>query len=320
MVLILATTLGVLNLSSRPGSNPPASEAAAKAGTATAAAAAASGPLPRAGTADALDALEPLQRFLNLSTPPSSLEQLASSLAGYRLTTLIVAISDPKDSRLGYDFDMATEAIQRAIESEGYSLDRFRFPWVDSGSSPGSAPKGSPHDSRHERQPGTILFRIDRQGPKPGQPAPPQELLLLLLVGETPTAGIHQEAFATSLNIAWTLDAQRNADDTDTTREPAIRILGPTFSGTADSLARVLRTWTALDAKRRDAHVWVCSGAATAIDKPSFESNALPAHVTYAATVIPDDILLGELFHYLANPAGLSIPRRECFPMARSLS
>ncbi len=98
------------------------------------------------------------------------------------------------------------------------------------------------------------------------------------------------------------------------TREPAIRILGPTFSGTADSLARVLRTWTALDPKRRDAHVWVCSGAATAIDKPSFESNALPAQVTYAATVIPDDILLGELFHYLANPTGAVDPSPRVLP------
>ena len=237
MVLILATTLGVLNLSPRPGADSPAQGAAAKAGTATAMAV--SGPPPKASTADALEALEPLERFLNLRTPPTSLEQLADNLDGYRLTTLIVAISDPRDSRLGYDFDMATEAIQRAVESEGYSLDRFRFPWLDSGSSgpsTGSAPKGAPSDSRHERQPGTILFRIDRQGPKPGQPAPPQELLLLLLVGETPTAGIHQEALATSLNIAWTLDVQRN--QADSTREPAIRILGPTFSGTADSLAR----------------------------------------------------------------------------------
>src|SRR5437763_1311735 len=87
--------------------------------------------------------------------------------------------------------------------------------------------------------------------PRPHPPAPPQELLLLLLVGVPPTAGIPQEALATSLNIAWTLDVQRNAGDTDTAREPAIRILGPTFSGTADSLARVLRTWTALDPKRR---------------------------------------------------------------------
>src|SRR5947199_4013 len=80
MVLILATTMGVLNLSPRPGTNSPAQDAATKAGAGTGAAATAtaSGPPPKASTADALAALEPLQRFLNLSTPPSSLEQLAS--------------------------------------------------------------------------------------------------------------------------------------------------------------------------------------------------------------------------------------------------
>ena len=61
-------------------------------------------------------------------------------LGGYRITTLIASISDPRDSRLGYDFDMATEAIQRAIESEGYTLDRFRFPWLDPGSPPAVGP------------------------------------------------------------------------------------------------------------------------------------------------------------------------------------
>src|SRR3954449_1854048 len=86
MVLILATTLGVLNLSPRPGANPPTQGAAANAGTGAATAATTttttSGPPPKASTVDALEALEPLQRFLNLSTPPSSLEQLASGLAG----------------------------------------------------------------------------------------------------------------------------------------------------------------------------------------------------------------------------------------------
>ena len=69
--------------------------------------------------------------------------------------------------------------------------------------------------------------------------------------------------------------------------------------------------------ERRDAHVWVCSGAATAIDKPSFESNALPAQVTYAATVIPDDILLGELFQYLASPTGAVDPSAPVLPRGK---
>lgn len=327
LVLILVTTMGMLNLSPRQGGGPAAADTGPPA---TAIAAGLPGAAPKAGAVDAIEALEPLLRFLNLDTTPSSLEELVGLLDGYRVTTLIASLSDPRDSRLGYDFDMATEAIQRAIESEGYTLDRFRFPWLDPGPTAGASPTqlpvaapgppqpvahpppstlpGSPlRGQRHERQPGTILFRIDRQAPQPqpGQPAPPappQDLLLLLLVGETPTWGIQQEALATSLNIAWALDVRRNASDTE--REAVIRILAPTFSGTADSMARVLRKWATERPERGETKVWVCSGAATAVDKASLEQNALPAQVTYSTTVIPDEIVLGELYRFLADPTG----------------
>ncbi len=179
-------------------------------------AAAPAGPLLKAGTVDVLQTLEPLQRFLNLGVPPKSLEEFASNLAGYRVTTLIALISDPSDSRLGYDFDMATEAILRRrigglhARPVPVSLARCQLVGIEP---PAHPSRSSQSDTRHERQPGTILFRIDRQGSKPDQPAPPQELLLLLLVGETPTWGIHHEALTTSLNIAWSLDVQRNGDN-----------------------------------------------------------------------------------------------------------
>src|SRR5208283_4581960 len=132
------------------------------------------------------------------------------------------------------------------------------------GNAPPAALQTALRGSRHERQPGTILFRIDRDAPRPDQPAQPQELLLLLLVGETPTWGIQQESLMTSLNIAWTLDIQRNSRDTD--REPVMRILGPTFSGTVDSMARVIHTWAVNRPDRKAARFWVCSGAATAVE------------------------------------------------------
>jgi hypothetical protein len=314
LVLILATTVGVLNLSTGPSDGTPTSDT----GKQAEAPAPPSGPPARAGVADALEALEPLERFLNLESPPKALDELAGLLSGYRVTTLIASLSDPKESRLGYDFDMAVEAIQRAIESEGYTIDRFRFPWLDPNATPaagGSAPAvaaATPPASsglrgqRHERQPGVILFRIDRPAPTAmgGGAAPPQDLLLLLLVGETPTWGIQQEALRTSLDIAWTLDVQRKLKQGQAQGEPVIRIVAPTFSGTGDSLARVLRTWAGGDAKRREAKIWVCSGAATAIDKNTFERNAWPAQAIYSATVIPDDILLAELYRFLARPTG----------------
>ena len=101
--------------------------------------------------ADALETLEPLLRFLDLERPPGSLEDLTAALQGYRVTTVIASLSDPRESRLGYDFDMATEAIQRAIESEGYTLDRFRLPWIEAGSN--SAPARPPRPPAVRRFP-----------------------------------------------------------------------------------------------------------------------------------------------------------------------
>src|SRR5271166_5514343 len=293
LVVMLAATVGALNLAQvPPAASPPPGPTAPAANPSAPSAP----PSPTAVSQDALEALEPLYRFLNLDRVPRSLEELGGLLEGYHVTTLIATISDPKESRLSYDFDLGMEAIQRAIESEGYTLDRFRLPWLDgdagglpSGiSAAGTSSAATLVRGRHQRQPGTILFRIDRSPPAAGRPPPPQELLLLLIVGETPTWGIQQEAFKTSLDIAWTIDFQRNSGDA--TGSTAIKIVAPTFSGSGDSLARTLRTWTSSQAQRASARFWVCTGAATAIDKPSFENNARPAQVIYAATVIPDEL------------------------------
>ena len=168
LVLILATTVGMLNLSPRPGGGSSSAEAAPKGAEPAGFLA---GPPPRAETADVLETLEPLLRFLNLGATPGSLDELAGALGGYRITTLIASISDPKDSRLGYDFDMATEAIQRAIESEGYTLDRFRFPWLDPGSPTGTGP--SPAGGRTRGRPRRSPPRRPRPPPAVPPVAPP---------------------------------------------------------------------------------------------------------------------------------------------------
>ncbi|WP_165226844.1 hypothetical protein [Aquisphaera insulae] len=355
LVLLLATTVSVFNLSSgKPGGS--SSGSAAQTAEAPPAASSTAAPAAPVADADALESLEPLIKFLNPESTPASMEALVKELDGYQVTTLIATLSDPRDSRLGYDFDMATEAIQRAIESEGYSMDRFRYPWLDTGTpapaatvttaaptpAPAPAPASTPATGskpaatpapataapvaiilppaapakgpKYERQPGVILFRIDRPAPEPDKKQEPQQLLLLLLVGETPTWGIQQQAMATSLDIAWELDFKRNLKDFD--RDPAIRILAPTFSGSADSMTRVFRTW-ATRPGRESARIWTCSGAATAVNKESFERNSLPAKVLYSSTVIPDEILLRSLFRYMAHPSGHDDPTAPPLPKGR---
>jgi hypothetical protein len=184
-------------------------------------------------------------------------------MPGWDLEFLIATVPDPADSSSGHYFDPMVDAIQRAVERDDYVLDRFYYPWPDQKGRKaqtqdsregdgtlkvrweGSAHKGkgallrlstdTPKSSRREdyqRQPGVLLFR-----------APPRDeqslrrLLLVFLVGETATAGIQMEALTASLDFLSKSRYYRECR--------RVRIVGPSFSGSADSLAKVIREWSA---------------------------------------------------------------------------
>src|SRR5262245_24085409 len=111
----------------------------------------------------------------------------------YQLNQLIATIPDPKASRLDYLFDRNLDAIQRAVEAAGYVLDRFDLPWDSRKMSP--QVHGAKSEQDYRQDPGVILFRkmIRKSTDKS------HKLLLLYLVGETPTTGIHKAAFLSAL-------------------------------------------------------------------------------------------------------------------------
>ncbi len=43
----------------------------------------------------------------------------------------------------------------------------------------------------------------------------------------------------------------------------------------------------------------------------------MPAEATYTSTVIPDDILLAELYRYLADPTGIADPSVNVLPAGK---
>ncbi|MGH9583157.1 MAG: hypothetical protein ACRD4O_09505, partial [Bryobacteraceae bacterium] len=63
----------------------------------------------------------------------------------------------------------------------------------------------------------------------------------MLLVGETPTRGIHKTALARALD--WTA-AWEATDQAAEPRDLSVRILGPAFSGSSMSLRQALEEWT----------------------------------------------------------------------------
>jgi hypothetical protein len=152
---------------------------------------------------------------------------------------LIATVPDPADSGFGYMFDQVVEAIQRALETEHYVIDRAWLPWKRRDK---AAQPQQPDPRLHERHPGVILFRREEvrpaRKPRNGSLSP---LLMLLLVGETPTAGVNKVA----LHNSWRLiqdyyEVQGEGTLKGKAGEP-IRILGPFFSGSQSSLASSLR-------------------------------------------------------------------------------
>ncbi len=217
-------------------------------------------------------------------------DKLPDAVRNERFRTAVVTIADPVDSRLDSLFDQTLTGIELAAEHLGYTLDRYWLPWqLDRRQREADRP---PDDCR-ARQPGVILYRPHRlSGPGRAEPEDPSARpLAFLLVGETPTAGVHPLALQRALQLAY--DAGY-----DTSPLP---VLGPTFSGTAASLARELhrragRTFAvvtgsatsakSLDVLRRPQPV--ASSAATA-----------PALVTLRSTVHSNAELWGAVRSYL---------------------
>jgi hypothetical protein len=178
---------------------------------------------------------------------------------GYHIEHLIATIPDPRDSRLDYFFDRNLDAMQRAIEATGYVMDRYRMPWGRS-MSPQQSGGQTPYQMRrtYTREPGIILFR----NIKPDD----RRLLLLFLVGETPTNGIHKEAFNSALDQIMRLhEAGISQPSEDGSWK--IPVLGPSFSGSATSLALSIKELFNQRARAARAKVQIISGSATAINK-----------------------------------------------------
>ena len=182
------------------------------------------------------------------------------------VTTLVMCIADPVSSSNGYRTDLQLETLQKSLKPHGYVADRWWLPWIgDDGKQ--RAQRGSP---------GVMLFR--RIGN--AEPGPTQRLLAVYLVGELMTAGIDRPALLKALD-----HGQRflDAGDSDTkNKKKCIPILGPVFTGSADSLALALR-----DAREKPnpPNVVVLNSSATAFDKKRFDALLCPETVPYATTI-----------------------------------
>jgi hypothetical protein len=291
LVIILATILAVLGIKSMPfGSSVPGPEASRNAKEHPPAAKEARAPTDDVTSPAGREFWQPLVSFVDTG---DAWQRYAKGelpwegfpvVKGWEMHCLIALIPDPRESNVGYRFDSLVDALQRAVETQDYVLDRHSFPWTQA--TPPAEP-GPPAASEakssalpiYERQPGVLLFRDGLQ----------KRLLLVLLVGETATAGIHKPAFTTSLQFIVSVSPPC---------EP-ILLLGPSYSGSQNSLAQAIAQWARNCKRDPPPQFRIISGTATAIDRSIFCKDCEGAKVTFQATVIPEHVKFYRLLDYL---------------------
>ena len=197
-----------------------------------------------------------------------------AGIAWGRITvhSAVVGVADPLETQLGRAFDIQLSSLIRAFHARGYVLDGFAVTWnaglagdLRRGSRlPGDTTTGFQDD--HRSVPSVLIFRRDgwralerKRGGGPPYLSIASHVLaryvVLFLVGESPTFGLHPESFLTAAKCAAALNGvapmarapsmyglQRPCtkffdDDMNSAGSWSLEFIGPTFSGSMQSLA-----------------------------------------------------------------------------------
>jgi hypothetical protein len=217
----------------------------------------------------------------------------------YTRKVAIATVPDPELTHLSLFFDRKIESVTWAaadgdLGDERYLFNGYWFPWrPPAGQEADSAKRESDEKARESRvnSPGILFFRGFKNSHK---------LLLVFLVGETPTSGINRVAFRSAWAYA---NALKNRDLPVCQRKPnegsCMGILGPSFTGSLSSL-RLLLDWQNLS---NPAEVAVISGSVTGI----LGNPLAPSH--FCTTLETDYHKRAALFGYTAN----ILPREFAF-------
>jgi len=218
--------------------------------------------------------------------------------APYRIEFLIATVPDPISSRLPRFFDSFIESLESAAQASGFTIDRFALPWF--GKTSGTSENApSWHPMLYDSLPGLMLFRDPQD----------RKLLLVFLVGETPTAGIHKQALLSALEqmsqfYPWDpkhTELPPGFPPVESSGQPdTLRIMGPSFSGSAVSLRLVLDQWRESSGNFAKVHFQIISGTATAIDA-GWIVQAAERRDSFYATVPPDSETLQAVACYIAG-------------------
>jgi hypothetical protein len=153
---------------------------------------------------------------------------------------VIAILPDPVHTHLALIFDRGIEALQQAAQRMGYGFDRAILPWDTSApaASDDFSKRQAAMQEQREREsyPGLLIFREGPQHQSDREAAngiPPSGRLFVLVVAESPTGGLRKEQFKRAVKMIKEIAG-------DTAESMPLRILGPTFSGSLESLDAAL--------------------------------------------------------------------------------
>ncbi|HYL05932.1 MAG TPA: hypothetical protein VE075_07820 [Thermoanaerobaculia bacterium] len=199
----------------------------------------------------------------------------------FQLQFMVALVPDPLESQIPAAFDQAIDAIEQGFayshrNRKAYLPDRSWIPWNDD-----QAVK----DKTYQASPGLLLFRRWQHG---RNGLAERQLMGVFLVGETPKPGIHKAAFHEALQLIAELSPPGAPGP--------VKILGPSYSGSAVSLRTALVAWTG---ERRTApaaatasRFLIVSGSARAPCLETLFRFGTPQAVTFYRAVVPLDVLL----------------------------
>ncbi len=247
-------------------------------------------PLPQSDNAIFLHALERCER-----DPARALDVRAARLferLGPKVLrqVLIVTVPDPVDSSFGEGFDATVSAVGAALAAVGYASGEYSLPWLDHPSAGGDKSGAEGRDAPSSRCiPGILVFR--RGASDAGDKR--SDVVLVLLVGETPAWGVHVNALGQALTFAAKSGAPGER----------VRILGPSFSGSAASLRATLDEWAAAQGEHAPAFE-IITGGATA---PTTADELRTPRIDFSATVVPDNVQTCAMYRFLAHRLDISM-------------
>jgi len=148
-----------------------------------------------------------------------------------QVRAMIAIVPDPVHSHMALVFDRSVEALQLAAQSMNYVIDDYWLPWPTG--SDGSRPSTKDQNEK-EAYPGLVMFRWNGAA---SEKIP--SVLYVFLVADTSTAGINGTQFSNAVDYVQKVCMNPGQQESGCGNSGRIWIMGPTFSGSLESLRRL---------------------------------------------------------------------------------